>query len=176
MLGAAHRDKEHVHVHFCTSGLHFRTGTSFGLSNSQLHELKVSFQDFHKQHYPELTKSNPEHGKGQRYLNHSQWHAKHKEQIIEQVRQYFTQAKSQSEFLALLRDADLHHYERNGTPTGIEYEGMKFRFSRLLEDNQFAHLPVERSEEDTALEAIASVRKRQQQRDEVNRDIEDRER
>jgi len=176
IIGAVHRDKEHVHVHFCTSGLHFRTGKSFGLSKAKLHELKVSFQEYHKQKYPELTESLPEHGKGERYQSHAQWHASQREQIIDTVNRCFAQATSQQDFLALLRGQGLHHYERSGKPTGIEYEGLKFRFSRLLPDKQFESLLIERSEEDRALAEIQAVRERQRGRDNRERDIEDRER
>jgi hypothetical protein len=40
MLGSVHRDKAHVHIHFCVSALHFRMGKSFGLDKAQLRELK----------------------------------------------------------------------------------------------------------------------------------------
>nr|MCS3816622.1 hypothetical protein [Mucilaginibacter sp. X4EP1] len=176
MIGAVHRDKEHVHIHFCTSGLHFRTGKSFGMSKAKLHELKVSFQEYHKRKYPELTESLPEHGKGERYQSHAKWHAKQREQIIDTVNRCFAQATSQQEFLALLRDQGLHHYERNGKPTGIEYEGLKFRFSRLLPDKQFENLPVERNEEDRVLSEIQAVREWQKERDNREHDSGDRER
>ncbi len=170
MLGAVHRDKAHFHIHFCVSALHYRTGMSFGLNKQQLQELKVSFQEYHKQRYPELSKSFPKHGIRERYVNHAQWHAQQRQQVIEKVQQCFASSRTQTEFLALLRDNELHHYERSGKPTGIEYEGAKFRFSRLLEDKQFESLPIERSEEDVSLAAIRAVRERQQERDVRDRD------
>jgi hypothetical protein len=175
MIGAPHFDKNHVHLHFCVSALHYRTGMSNGLNKQQLRELKQSFQAYHKQRFPELDKSLPAHGRGGISLTHRQWHARQREQIVQAVQHCFDRATSQNEFLNLLRDAQLHHYERNGKPTGIEYEGAKFRFSRLLEDRQLEALPVERSEEELALEAIRAVREWQQGRDEQSRDIEDRE-
>jgi len=117
--------------------------------------------------------SMPEHGKGQRYVNHAQSHAKQREQIIDTVTACFVQAKTQQEFLALLRDQELHHYGRNGKATGIEYEGTKFRFSRLLPDKQFDSLPIERYEEDTVLAEIQAVRQHQRERDERDLDIAD---
>lgn len=176
ILAKAHFDKDHVHIHCCTSALHFRTGKSFGLSKTRLHELKASFQNYHKQHFPELTKSFPVHGKGIGYVSHSQWHAQQKQQIVDTVLQCFDKARSQTEFLELLRDKELHHYERGGKPTGIEYKGLKFRFSRLLEKNGFETLPIERSEEEKTLEAIKGIRERQQERDNIARGMEDRDR
>jgi len=164
MLGAVHRDKEHIHIHFCVSALHYRTGKSFGLGKAKLHELKTSFQEYHKQHYPELTKSVPVHGKGGLYIGHKEWRAKQRELVLETVQQSFAQAKTQNDFLALLRDAGLHHYERNGVPTGIEHEGIKFRFSRILENDGFEQLPIEQSEEQKMLLEIAAIRARQKDR------------
>ncbi len=176
MVGAVHRDKDHVHMHFCVSALHYRTGKSFGLGKAQLHELKTSFQKYHELHYPELTKSVPFHGRGGRYMSDRAWRVQQRQQIVERVRQCFAQAKSQTDFLSQLRAADLHHYERNGVPTGITYEGVKFRFSRLLEERQLSNLPIDRSEEEQVLAEISAIRERQRGRDERSHDIGDRER
>jgi hypothetical protein len=169
MLGAAHRDRDHIHLHFCVSALHYRTGLSFGLNKSQLLELKQSFQKYHTQHYPELTKSFPNHGGRTRTINHAQWHRQQRAQILETVQQCFVEAKSKLQFLELLRARELHHYERNGNPTGIEYDGTKFRFSRLLPDKQFENLPNDRTEEDKVLAEIQAIWERQRAQD--NREI-----
>jgi hypothetical protein len=170
MLGAVHHDKEHFHIHFCVSALHYRTGMSFGLGKQELQDLKVSFQEYHKQRYPELSKSFPKHGSKGRYINHAQWYAQQRQVVIEKVQQCFASAHTQNEFLALLRDNELHHYERNGKPTGIEYEGAKFRFSKLLADKRFESLPIEHNEADIALADIKAVRERQRGRDVKDRD------
>ena len=176
MLGAAHRDKQHVHLHFCVSALHYRTGMSFGLNKSQLLELKQSFQTYHKQHYPELAKSAPNHGNRARHINHAQWHKQQREQIIATVQRCLAQATSRQHFLELLRNNEFHHYERNGNPTGLEYDGLKFRFSRLLPDKQFENLQNDRTQEDVALAEIQAVRLRRRERDSRGLEIEDRER
>lgn len=175
ILGACHTDRKHFHLHFCVSALEYRTGKSFGLNKAQLRELKERYQAYHKTRYPELTKSFPMHGSGERQLTHGQWHAKRREEVIEKVRQLFAQSTTQNQFLDLLRDAGLHHYERNaGKPEGIEYEGARFRFSRLIGKGQLATLPIDRTEEEKALAEIRAVRERQKERDSVSRDIEDR--
>jgi hypothetical protein len=165
LLGAVHRDKEHVHIHFCVSALKFRTGMSYGLSKAKLRELKLSLQQYHRDKYPGITQSFPEHGKGKAYVTDRVWHAKHKEeraeykeQIIKTVRTCFETARSQIHFLELLRAKDLHYYERNGKAAGIELEGTKFRFSRLLETNQFESLPVDLSDEEKVLADIRAIR------------------
>lgn len=174
MLGAAHHDREHFHLHFAVSALEYRSGKSFGLNKTQLRELKDRFQEYHKTHYPELTHSFPRHGSGEPQLTHGHWHAKRRDEVIEQVKQSFAQSATQNQFLEVLRDAGLHHYERSGKPEGIEYEGARFRFSRLLGKEQLDTLPIDRTEEEKALAEIRAVRERQKERDSLSRDIEDR--
>jgi len=176
ILAVPHYDKNHLHIHCAVSALNYRTGTSFGLNKTQLRELKTKFQEYHRTKYPELTKSFPEHGKGGRHMPPARWHVLKRQEIAERVRACFEQATSQQDFLNRLLGVDLHYYERNGKATGIEYEGQKFRFSRLLEDRQFADLPVERSEEEQTLQAIRVLRERLQLRDERDHNSENRER
>jgi hypothetical protein len=187
MVGAVHRDKEHVHVHMCVSALKFRTGTSYRLSKSQLRELKMSLQEYHKQKYPEISKSFPKHGTGKGYVKNPAWFALQrekrnmlKEHINDKVRSCFEKASSQKEFLQLLREENLHYYERGGKPYGIEFEDSKFRFSGLLEQEQLESLPVDMTEEDKALTEISSIREERQEqeredieRDEVDYDMDD---
>lgn len=180
MLGAVHRDKEHVHVHFCVSALKFRTGTSFGLSKATLRQLKIQIQDFHKQKYPEISQSFPQHGIGRPYLKDRAWQTAHraersvlKEKITGTVRSCFAKASSQKEFLELLRGENFHYYERNGVPTGIEHDGTKFLFSRLLEAGQFETLPLDLTEEEKALAEIRSIREQRAENDREDRDYED---
>lgn len=80
--------------------------------------------------------SNPEHGKGKEYIKHNEYFLKTKrtnvkETIKEKIHDLFTEAKSQQDFLQLLQQNDLHYYERNGKPTGVVFQYLKFRFSRL---------------------------------------------
>jgi len=180
MLGAVHRDKEHVHLHMCVSALKFRTGTSFRLSKGQLRELKVSLQEYHKQKHPGISKSFPEHGKGKAYLKDSNWHALQreqrnllKEQINDKVRSCFEKSASQKEFLELLREENLYHYERGGKPYGIEYEDTKFRFSGLLGSEQFESLSIDLKEEEKTLDEIRSIREERDGRDRDEYDKED---
>jgi hypothetical protein len=174
MIGAVHHDKEHVHVHFCVSALHFRTGKSFGLSKARLLELKLSFQEYHRRRYPDLDKSVVEHGKDVPYLRHGQWHANQRQLIAEKAKRCFAQAKSQQEFLELLRAERLDYYERHGRPAGIDANGVKMGFSRLLDGMRLDALPAERSEEERALQEIRRIRERQAGRDRAVGDLEDR--
>lgn len=173
ILAASHFDKGHVHIHFCVSALHFRTGKSFGLVKAQLHELKASFQQYHTERYPEITLSFPAHGKGSS-ISHAQWNRERREQIVKVVRECFADAKSQEDFIARLAERNQFHYERNGKASGIEHEGLKFRFSRLLgEGRSYDMLPSMRDEEERTLAEIRAIR---DARRGIDRDGYDRER
>lgn len=139
-LGAVHRrDRDHVHIHFCVSGTAFRTGNAMRLSRLGLQKLKSDLQDYHLRVYPELTHSVCEHGSHKRYYSPQEWYRGEKERrhhmkdaLVKTAQACFGNATTQKDFLHLLRDAGLHHYERNGHAEGITTEGgMKFRFSRL---------------------------------------------
>jgi hypothetical protein len=81
---------------------------------------------------------------------------------------------TQKEFLNNLRDLDLHFYERNGFPTGVVYDDMKFRFSRLgIEKEQFEGLPEDKTEEQKALDEIQAIRESRKikDRDEIEFDL-----
>jgi hypothetical protein len=174
LIGAVHYDKEHVHVHFCVSALAFRTGKSFGLSKARLLELKLSFQEYHRQRYPDLDKSTVEHGKDMPYLRHGQWHANQRQLIADKAKRCFAQAKSQQQFLELLRAERLDYYERHGRPAGIDANGVKIGFSRLLDGMRLDALPAERNEEERALHEIRRIRERQAGQDRAFGDLEDR--
>jgi len=139
MIGATHHDKDHVHIHFMSSGVGFRTGKAYRISRPKLQQLKVELQKYHRERYPELTKSNCEHGANKPYYNQKEYQAikrdersLHKGSITKEVQQCFVKSHSQEDFFTRLQEAGLHYYERKGQPQGIiASDGMKFRFSRL---------------------------------------------
>ncbi len=166
-LLAFHDDKEHQHIHVLESGVKYCTGMAHRLSHKDLHELKIRFQEYHKEHYPFLTHSLPEHGKGKDYIKDSEYYGKEKrsnvkETIKQQVQELFNQANSQQHFLQLLQENNLNHYERNGKATGIVFEDMKFRFSRL--DIGMDEKPIDQElskEEQQVLDEINEMRNTQ---------------
>lgn len=178
VVGALHADKDHYHWHFAVSSLEYRTGKAFRVSPQELHELKVNLEAFTQQ-FPELQHSHCNHGSDRDYVTDREWHARQKpqrllikEEIQQKVKELFTRSTTQKEFLALLRDNNLHHYERSGIPTGITHEnGMKFRFSRLdIPKEEWQKLPIDRTEEEKALEEIRSIRE-EMQGQELDKDI-----
>ena len=138
-LGAVHHDTEHIHIHLAVSALAYRTGKSFHVAKPELHQLKTEFQKFHKEKYPEISKSFPEHGKGQKYLTDRAWQKAHRVErdqlsieVSNKIQECLDKSQNRTEFLNQLRDANIHHYERSGRIEGImTVGGTKFRFSRL---------------------------------------------
>lgn len=150
MVGAVHHDKEHVHIHFMSSGLRFRTGKANRISRTKLQQVKVELQKYHLEKYPELTKSTCEHGANKPYYNQKEYMALkrderslHKVNIEKMVQQFFASSRSQVEFLEKLEEAGLNQYERKGQAQGVvSPDGMKFRFSRLgISQQQIRSLP-----------------------------------
>lgn len=165
-LGFAHYNMEHVHIHFQVSGLKYRQSKAHRLSREALQTLKVDFQNYHKEKYPQLDKSICEHGAGREYLTNQEYQYKArtkrtlvKEDIAKTVRECFDKARTQNEFLELLTEAGLPHYERKDIATGVVFDGFKFRFSRLgIEKHELEKLPVDLSPEQQALDEIRAIR------------------
>lgn len=164
-LGYAHYDKEHVHIHFQVSGLKYRQSKAHRLSREALQTLKVEFQNYHKEKYPQLDKSICEHGKGKEYLTDKEYQFKArkrtlvKEDVAKTVRDCFDKSRTQNEFVELLMHHNLPHYERKGIVTGVVFNGLKFRFSRLgIEKHELEKLPIDLSPEQEALDAIRAIR------------------
>lgn len=180
-IGSVHHDKEHIHIHFCTSGVEYRTGKAFRLSKENLHDLKTKFQEYHKEKYPELAKSFCNHGKGKEYETDKEWQAQNrdkrallKDEIYEKVHSIYGNATSEKDFLDKLRSEGIHHYERSNKATGIEYEDMKFRFNRLdidmkeLSQREQIETEKEKSDEDIAMDEIRSIRESSEDKDRDN--------
>lgn len=167
-LGFAHYDKEHVHIHFATSGLKYRQNKAHRLSREQLHSLKIEFQRYHQEKYPELDKSICEHGAGREYLTNKEYQYKArtnksliKEEVTKTVRECFNKAKTHNEFLELLTEANMPHYERKGTANGVFVDGRKYRFSRLgIEKHELERLHIDLTEEQRVLTEIRKIRDR----------------
>ena len=167
IVGIHEEGAAHLHCHIAESGLKLYTGMAHRMTKDDMHRIKVELQQYQKDKYPELSFSIADHGKGAEYLRDAEWHLKKrnertlsKETIRAKVAELYGQSKTQKKFLELLRDNNLHHYERNGMVQGlVDENGLKFRFSRL--DVAFDELPVdviEKTEEQQILEEIQVLR------------------
>jgi hypothetical protein len=137
-LAGLHRDTEHCHAHVMTSALEYASGRAHRISKSALQDIKLILQDYHLNKFPEITESFCDHSKGRTYAKNTEYQRRHKvertklkETVQQQVQDLFKLSKNFDEFLALIRDNGIHHYERNGIATGITIGETKIRFSRL---------------------------------------------
>lgn len=160
-LAALHRDTEHCHAHVMTSALEYATGKAHRISKSALQDIKLILQDYHLQKYPEISESFCDHRKGRIYAKNTEYQRRHKEErtklkekVQQQVQDLFKLSKNFDEFLALLRDNGIHHYERNGIATGITIGETKIRFQRLgvtkEEIEQLKHPEIKQDEKEVS--------------------------
>lgn len=162
-LGAVHNDMEHTHIHFCTSGTKLYTGRAMRLSRNELKELKVSFQDHHLEKFPQIEKSTCEHGSNKPRKKNSKYQKQKREtlklEVAEKVSLCLEKARTQQEFMMLLQQYNIPHYERTkGQLTGVE-AGTKFRFTKLgIDIEKLKALPIDMTEEQKALKEIQALR------------------
>jgi hypothetical protein len=176
-LAAFHEDKDHAHIHFAVSGVKYKTGMAHRLSKDGMRSLKDNIQIYQQKRFPELSFSLPNHGAGKGYKNDKEYflekrkndRSNAKEMLREQVATLHAQATNQQEFLELLRDAGLHHYERNGVPTGIVHEDIRFRFSHM--DIPMDTLAIDLTQEQIALQQIQDIRRRRYEMDRDEMDM-----
>lgn len=176
LIGAIHRDKNHIHIHFAVSGLKYRTGKSARLSKSELLRLKQEFQKFHNQELG-ITKSNPEHGKNRLYLNDKERYTIFKNfrnrdiaNLNEIIKICLSKARSKREFFDMLMDHDLAYYERKGVPVGLIKGEKKYRFSNLdLDKTKFERLKENKEEFEGMLKEIERLRERRGSKQEFER-------
>ncbi len=138
-VAVPHFDKNHYHIHICSSGIEYKTGKSLRLSKAELLKLKKKIQQFQIEKYPELSKSVVKHGtKNNSRLSEKEYQVKlrtgrqtEKEKITSLLKTCFNKAKSKDSFFKLLKQSGLNTYERSSKITGIIHNNYKFRFSRL---------------------------------------------
>ena len=144
-----HFDKDHFHIHICTSGVEYRTGKSLRLSKEKFLKLKKNIQEYQIKHFPELNNSVVEHGKKSNLkANEKEYQLKlrtgrdsEREQVSAILKTCFKKADSKDSFLELLDDCGLKTYERSGKITGVLFGKNKFRFNRLgFTDEKFEQL------------------------------------
>ncbi len=137
-VAVPHFDKEHYHIHICTSGIEYKTGKSLRLSKLDLLKLKKDIQQFQIERFPELSKSIVEHGKKEKSISDKEYQIKlrtgretGKEEVVKIIHNCYRKANSKESFFELLKESGLKTYERNGKMAGVVHNYYKFRFSRL---------------------------------------------
>jgi hypothetical protein len=138
-IAVPHFDKEHYHIHICTSGIEYHTGKSLNLLKSELVNVKKRIQDYQMEKYPELSNSIVQHGKKEKSLHtEKEYQYKqrtgretNKEQVLKMLNACYEKAISKEDFFFKFKECGLSTYNRNGILTGVLFANRKFRLSRL---------------------------------------------
>jgi len=140
-VAVPHFDKEHYHVHVCSSGIEYRTGKTMRLAKKDLQILKQKVQQYQLEKYPELNKSIVNHGKlpkEQALLSEKEYQyqqrtgrATDKEQVIGMLKTCYKKANSKDGFFDMLNESGLKTYVRGGRISGVVFSERKFRLKTL---------------------------------------------
>ncbi len=140
-VATVHTDREHVHVHICSSGLQYRNGKSMRMSRKEYADLKANIQTYHVEKFPELSHSVVQHGRKMLRVSDKEYQFRlrtgkrsQREVVQRIVEMCASKAKSLDNFCFLLRAEGLETYIRGGRKYGIVNLGRKFRFKTLKID------------------------------------------
>lgn len=164
-LGAAHFNKESIHIHCIVSGTNV-AGYSSRISKQQLHHLKLSLQKYQLEIYPKLVNSLPEHGIKNKRLDKEVIIQKvkaerqtNKQTLIECLEKTYSNSKSQEHFLSQLIKLGNKPYYINGALQGVKFEGKKYRIARLgFDKSKLRELDKIKIIEDKTLSELKSLR------------------
>lgn len=156
-IAVSHSDKQHLHIHFCFSGLEYHTGKSLRMSKGEFTKLKQDIQNFQREKFPELTHSLVEHEKKAPALSDREYQIKRrtgratdKEQVLRILKDCYHRAISKEDFFEMVEESGLKVYSRGGNITGVIYANRKFRFKRIgvgVEILEGLQIGVERGKE-----------------------------
>lgn len=163
----SHHDKEHIHIHCCTSGTQLN-GKASRISRKEFGDIKQALQEYQMQKYPALVHSLPRHGKAKNkeiskeaiLKNINSERFSHKQSLLRCLETAYTKAKSTEQFLARIKAEGHEPYFRNGRLQGVKYEGgQKFRFSNLKFDLQkLQELDIRKAKEEKVLSELKALR------------------
>lgn len=141
-IGAAHYDRDHIHLHVCMSGTQLN-GRSSRISKQQFEKIKLALDQYQREKYPFLVHSLPEHGKKKNQAKETIIKAvkaerqTNKEALLVCLEKLLASVQSKEELFTNLRELGHEPYFRDGKLKGIKFEGKtKYRFSRLGFDAQ----------------------------------------
>lgn len=155
-VATVHHDRDHVHVHICSSGLEYRTGKSMRMSRKEYADLKKNAQQYHVEKFPELSHSIVQHGrKSARRVSDKEQQYKRRtgklsqrEIVKEMVELCHKKAKSADDFYVRLKGQELETYIRGGKVYGVIYYGRNYRFKTLGVDvEKFKLKEIQRQKE-----------------------------
>ena len=164
-LGAAHFNKDSIHIHCIVSGTNV-AGYSSRISKQQLHHIKLELDKFQRERYPELKHSLPNHGAKTKGLAKDSILQKvkaerqtNKQTLIERLEKTYSNSKSQEHFLSQLSKSGQEPYYRNGSLQGVMFEGKKYRIGRLgFDKTKFQELVKLKAAQDKTLNELQKLR------------------
>ena len=152
-VGAIHLSKDHYHVHFCVSGVEYRSGKVMRLSKATMKNLKQSVQEYQKERYPELVHSVVAHGKSKhlQLTDREYFHKKRtgslttRETLSLLIDDALERAIDIDDFLGMLASQGLEPYFRQDKLMGVRFGKRKYRFRKLGIDTLALQKLVDRS-------------------------------
>lgn len=140
-LGAIHQESNggNIHIHFAVSAVEYATGRSLRMTKKQFQDLKKGVQRYQKEHFPELVHSLPSHGRPlqPQLSDREYWHKQHSKELTVKEKLHLVinlaldEADDLDDFLGKISSNGLEPYFRKGGPTGILWNGRKYRFRTL---------------------------------------------
>lgn len=146
----AHKEKEHMHLHFCFSGVEYRSPKTLRMDDKTFLELRISMEQYQRENYPELkhsivyldkekqkkqyreqdknTRKEREYQRERR--DKTEGKESEKESITMLVQECFDKATSTQTFYESLEQTGLSLYTYREKTTGI-HASRKYRFSTL---------------------------------------------
>ncbi len=163
VVGTKHVEKEHIHLHLAESAT-LLNGKSSRMSKQEFAAIKIKLQEFQKERYPILKNSLPEHGKrtnktkGDFSKNKRPERTSSRDKLIQLIETNVKRSSNTEQFLSSLNKEGISPYYRAGKLTGVEYEGLKFRFSRLGYDEQLKELSFREAKRESELQTLKMIR------------------
>jgi hypothetical protein len=135
-VATVHTDRDHVHVHICSSGLQYRTGKSMRMSRAEYADLKKNAQQYHIEKFPELSHSVVQHGrkaKGRISDKELQFKLRtgklsQREAVKLAAESCYKKSNSPDDFYSRLKTQGLETYIRGGKVYGITSDKRNYRF------------------------------------------------
>lgn len=127
-----HLDDDHAHIHICGSPWSMK-GESLRLSRAEFRELKVNFQEYQMEKYPELVHSKVVHDGKNRNIQEAglRQGMSVKAKVLKDISEVIHRTTSPIEFFKELERLGFVVYYRSSRATGVIIGGRKYRFKTL---------------------------------------------
>ncbi len=133
----AHLDTDNPHIHFCISGNKIKQKIQNRLSRTAFSRVKQTLEIYKTKNYPELEKTSQRKIPSSPFIKgelrkNKERGQRTKKMLSEKISGIFLSARSLSDSLQRLKDAELEPYSRGKIDLyGVKYQGKKYRLSTL---------------------------------------------